>query len=150
MKAAEKEVIWMFLKYIFLLFIGSCCGAAIAAGVFAFSVCIGVIARFIGKSHTSEHIYLYEHMVLLGGLYGNLMSLFDVPMVGGIFGISVFGIFSGIFIGCLSISIAEILDVFPILFRRIQIKVGLPLIFFSFGIGKMAGSLLYFYKGLKG
>lgn len=56
----------------------------------------------------------------------------------------VIGIFAGIFVGCLAIALAEVLDGIPIFARRIKLKMGLDIAIFSVAIGKLTGSLIYF------
>jgi stage V sporulation protein AB len=53
-----------------------------------------------------------------------------------------------VFVGCISIALAEILDTFPIFTRRLKLKEnsGLKLLI-SMAIGKTIGALLYFYFG---
>ena len=83
-------------------------------------------------------------MVLLGGTFGNVVSLFTPGIPGGIWVIIVFGLSAGIFTGCLAVALAEILNTFPIMFRRFGIKDGLSWIMLFMALGKMAGAL-YFY-----
>ena len=49
-----------------------------AAGVYAFLVVIGVYPRLIGKTATASKgkIFLYETIIALGGLFGNVVDLF--------------------------------------------------------------------------
>ena len=49
----------------------------------------------------------------------------------------------GMFIGALIIALAEVLDVLPILNRRIKIRKGITLIVFALALGKLVGSLFY-------
>ena len=133
----------MWMKQLFLGFIGLASGLAISAGVFSF-ISIGVVPRIIGKSRTALDIIAYENMVLLGGTFGNVVSLFTPGIPGGIWVIIVFGLSAGIFTGCLAVALAEILNTFPIMFRRFGIKDGLSWIMLFMALGKMAGAL-YFY-----
>ena len=55
------------------------------------------------------------------------------------------GLFAGIFVGCLALAIAEMLDSIPILTRRIGFRHGLGLMVLSIAMGKAVGSLLYFW-----
>ena len=55
------------------------------------------------------------------------------------------GLFAGIFVGCLALAIAEMLDSIPILTRRIGFRHGLGLMVISIAMGKAVGSLLYFW-----
>ena len=134
----------MWLKQVFLGFIGLASGAAISAGVFSFIISIGVVPRIIGKSRTAFDIMAYENAVLLGGTAGNLMALFSIQVPLGITAVIAFGLSAGIFTGCLSVALAEILNTFPIMFRRLGIKEGLSGILFFMALGKAAGAL-YFY-----
>lgn len=137
----------MILKQILLGLIGLSSGIAVAGGVFALVLSIGVVNRLAGKTHTAKHILIYEDSILLGALAGNLVFLFHFPVPIGIFGELLFGIFSGMFVGCLAIALAEVLQVFPVLMRRIHIYKGLGLIIITTALGKTLGSLLQFWMG---
>lgn len=75
---------------------------------------------------------LYEDMVIWGTVVGCIVSIFEryfhigtrlfrmgvpfsVVQVGGNFVTGIIGLFSGMFIGCLALAIAEMLDSIPIL-----------------------------------
>lgn len=53
-------------------------------------------------------------------------------------------IISGMFIGCLALAIAEMLDSIPIFARRISFRHGLGWAILGMAAGKLCGSLLYF------
>ena len=61
---------------------------------------------------------------------------------------ALFGIFAGMFIGCLALAIAEMLDSIPIFTRRISFRHGIGLVILSMAVGKLCGSLLYFWTEL--
>ena len=63
--------------------------------------------------------------------------------------LSVFGLFSGMFIGCLALAIAEMLDSIPIFSRRISFRHGLGVAITCMAIGKLMGSLFYFMSDLR-
>ena len=67
------------------------------------------------------------------------MSLVSVVFPG------IMGIASGIFVGCLVMSLAETLDALPTMSRRIHLSVGIQYIIEALAIGKLVGSLVYFY-----
>lgn len=139
-------------------------GLVSAAGVFTVFVAIGLIPRFAGRTHTADHVILYEEMVIAGTVFGGILSLFqeqirigcllqkafvDNIRVAEMFGnicLGVFGLGAGMFIGCLALAIAEILDSIPILTRRIGFRHGIGLAVLSIAAGKLIGSLLYFGK----
>ena len=62
--------------------------------------------------------------------------------------LSIFGVFAGIFIGCLAFAIAEMLNSIPIFARRIGFRHGLSVAVTAAAFGKLLGSLFYFAKGI--
>ena len=62
----------------------------------------------------------------------------------GIWAVVLFGLSAGVFTGCLAVALAEILNTFPIMFRRFGRKAGLGYIMLSMALGKALGAL-YFY-----
>lgn len=134
----------MWIKEVFLGFIGLASGTAVSAGVFSFIITVGVVPRIIGKSRTATDVIIYENAVILGGVVGNIFALFHLQMHLGIWLIILFGLSAGVFVGCLSVALAEILNTFPIMFRRLGVKEGLSFVMFSMALGKMLGAL-YFY-----
>ncbi|MFP3155894.1 stage V sporulation protein AB [Lachnospiraceae bacterium ZAX-1] len=134
----------MWIKELALIFIGITSGLAISAGVFAFLITMGVVPRMVGKSNTASQVFAYENSIFFGGIFGNIMSIFPVSLPIGISLIVLFGLSAGIFTGCLAVALAEILNAFPIMFRRLKIKMGLKWILYFMAFGKTLGSL-YFY-----
>ncbi len=114
-----------------------------AGGVFTVLLAVGLIPRFAGKTHTGKKVLIYENMVILGTMAGNILSVFNwnsqfEELVTGQFGIPqqiwgvfaqlllvCFGVFAGIFVGSLAMAIAEMLDSIPIFARRIGFRHGL-------------------------
>lgn len=60
----------------------------------------------------------------------------------------VYGLSAGIFVGCIAVALAEILNTFPIMFRRIGLKTGLPWVMLFMALGKSAGAFYYFMKNI--
>ena len=139
----------MFLKEVFLVFIGLSAGGIIAAGVFAFLAIIGVFPRLIGITHTKKHILLYESFIILGGTLGNIWDIYEIPIgFGGNPVLGIYGLSAGIFVGILVMSLAETLKALPVMSRRIHLAVGLQYLILSIGLGKLIGSLIYFTGNL--
>lgn len=139
----------MLIRHVFMGFLGLAAGLTVAAGTFAFLIVIGVIPRMIGKCNRAAETMHFENAVILGGIFGNVISVFDqikLPL-GPIF-LCVFGTSAGIFVGCIAVALAEILDTFPITFRRMHLKEGLSWAMLFMALGKCAGSLFYFWRGL--
>ncbi len=137
----------MWIDHIFLGFLGLAAGLAVSAGTFAFLVAIGVIPRMIGKCNRAAETIHFENAVIWGGALGNVASLFPLRIPLGSPLLCLYGLASGIFVGCNAVALAEILNTFPILFRRAKIKEGLSWAMLFMALGKCAGSLFFFFKG---
>lgn len=155
-----------FFKLFFLAVAGAAYGILSAAGVFTVFVAVGLVPRFAGRTHTAGKILLYEEMVIFGTLAGSFLSVFSrCSQFGawwqqhfpgqeralfwtGSFIQLIFGLFSGMFVGCLALAIAEMLDSIPIFTRRISFRHGIGLAVVSMAAGKLCGSLLYFWREL--
>ena len=150
----------------FLVFVGGSFGLLSAAGVFTVFSTVGLVPRFAGKTHSAKEIFLYENMIVLGTIIGCLMSIWPdtwnrslerVEQITGnpafwlyfhYFCLIVIGLFSGMFVGCFALSIAEMLDSIPIFTRRISFRKGIGLAICSVAAGKLFGSLFYFWESL--
>ena len=58
----------------------------------------------------------------------------------------VIGLFGGIFIGSWIIALTEVLDIIPIMARRIGMKKGFAAIIIATALGKMIFSLVFYYN----
>ena len=100
----------MWIKHLFLGFIGLASGVGVAAGTFAFIIVIGVVPRMIAKCNRAENTILFENMIVLGGIFGTIMSVFtDIGLPVGHWLLYVYGFCAGIFVGCIAVALAEIL-----------------------------------------
>ena len=133
----------MWLENSILAVIGLSAGVIVAGGLFSFIIGLGVISDFADRTHTGEHILLYENSVAMGGILGNIWWLYKTPIPGGGGFLAVFGLLSGIFVGCWAMALAEMLDIFPIFVRRFKVVRYVPYMIISIAIGKGIGELLF-------
>lgn len=125
--------------------IGLSAGSIVAGGLFGFIVSLGVVSDFADRTGTANRIGLYEDAVTLGGIAGNLVLLYEIPLTAISPLLGIFGIFSGIFVGCWALALAEVLNVFPIFLRRINVTKGIGFIILGIAIGKVLGASAYFF-----
>jgi stage V sporulation protein AB len=138
---------------IFLAVFGLCGGGLVAAGLFAFINILGLIPRLAARTHTASQIRRYENWIVGGAVFGNLVNLHQVEFyrylpevdqwVPLLFSV-IMGTFSGIFVGCLVMSLAETLEALPTMNRRIHLSVGIQYVIEALAVGKLVGSLVYF------
>ncbi|MCI9023945.1 MAG: stage V sporulation protein AB [Dorea sp.] len=136
----------MWAVQILMAVIGLSAGMVVAGGLFSFISGLGVISDFADRTHTGEYIMLYEDSVALGGILGNLFFIYQIEIPYGAWIVPVFGLFGGIFVGCWSMALAEILDVFPIFVRRVKLLRGIQYVILGVALGKGLGALLFFFN----
>ncbi len=138
----------MWTKHVFLAFIGLACGLSVASGSFAIAVKLGIIPEMATKSGTAKRIITYENATILGGITGNVLSVFSqIRIPAGHIVLALFGLSAGIFIGCMAVALAEIINAYPIMYRRLKLKMGLEWMLAVIAVGKMCGCLFYFMRG---
>ncbi|MRG86467.1 stage V sporulation protein AB [Salinibacillus xinjiangensis] len=122
-------------------FIGLASGLAVGAGFVAFLTVLGIIPRLVQLSKSHRYIPKYETSVISGSLFGTLLSfssiVFHVPIIIEM----VWGLFHGIFIGMLAAALTEVLNVFPILAKRIGMDGQILVFLMAIVLGKIFGSL---------
>lgn len=126
-------------------------GSAVSAGTFAFIIVIGIMPRILRRSKMTDVLFL-ENVIIAGVIAGTLLSLWDkklftFPYLVGHLIVVVYGVCTGMFVGCMSVALAEILHTFPIIFRRTKLKIGLSAVVYAMAAGKLLGSLFYFVMG---
>ena len=137
----------MLVRQILMALIGLSAGSIVAGGLFGFVVSLGIVSDFADRTGTADRIGLYEDAVAVGGILGNLVLLYDIPLTAISPLMGVFGIFSGVFVGCWALALAEVLNVFPIFLRRINVTKGIGFVILGIAIGKVLGASAYFFFG---
>lgn len=137
------------IKILILITIGISAGVEIGTGLSAVFASLGLITRYAYRTSTTSRIRLYENQILFGASFANLGFLYLKKVnISQMFAVSILfflGIFFGIFVGCLAMAIAEILDAFTIMLRQIKIEKGEGFVVSSVAIGKLVGNLMYFF-----
>ena len=134
----------MIFKALFLIMLGFGSGAVISGAVFAFISVIGVVPRLAQKTGTKKYIRLYEEAIIFGGILGCVQGFFSFPIPLPGFFVVILGFCTGVFYGCLAVSLAEVLHVIPILTRRTKLGKGMFFFILAIALGKLSGSILYY------
>ena len=141
----------MVWKIILLWIIGISSGIMVSAGVFTVLFVVGLVPRFAGRTDTARCELFYEECLIFGAVLADVLSVF--PIKGSLGScpdilltvlLIFIGMFAGIFFGCLSFALAEVLDGIPIFARRVKLKMGVSIAVLAVALGKIAGSLVYF------
>ncbi len=136
----------MWIRHLLMIIIGLSAGLIVAGGMFTALFTVGLLPRFAGKTRTSTHVKIYENAVILGSIWWNLVSVYEISLPFGGLLTGLFGFFAGIFVGCLALAIAEMLNGIPIFARRINFRRGLGIVVFFLAVGKAVGNTIYFWN----
>ncbi|TDL34687.1 stage V sporulation protein AB [Jeotgalibacillus sp. S-D1] len=124
-------------------FIGLASGLAVGGGFVAFLSVLGIVPRLMQIVKNKNRLRALETAVILGTLTGVAGSLFDAKTAYGFFLVPYVGLLAGAFIGMLAAALTEVLDVIPLVTRRLGFTEKLQSIMFAIVLGKVAGSLFY-------
>lgn len=134
------------VKIVLTVMLSFSSGVVISGAVFAFIAIIGVVPNIAHKTNTQKYIRLYEEVIIFAGIFATLTSFIDFYFPINSILIMFYGFSMGVFFGVLASSLAEVLDVIPVISRRFGINRGVYWFMFAIGIGKLMGSLIYFYE----
>lgn len=139
----------MTIKVLLIIFLGLGSGLAVGGGFVAFLAVLGIIPRLTQLTKTMKFIRFYEWGVVLGAVFGSwftlnahIFHLWDLVVLP-------VGLASGIFVGMLAAALTEVLNVFPILAKRIGIENKIVILVMAIVFGKIVGSLfqwIYYVK----
>ncbi|MCT8138802.1 stage V sporulation protein AB [Anaerobacillus sp. CMMVII] len=133
----------MIVNYFVVMVIGLSGGLAVGSGLVAFLTVLGIVPRLTQLTKTKNYIKLYEWGVILGAITGSWFSLseprFNLPS----YTLIVIGLFAGIFVGMLAAALTEVLNVFPILAKRVGVAEKIIYLLMAIVLGKIFGSLFH-------
>ncbi|RAK22246.1 stage V sporulation protein AB [Anoxybacillus vitaminiphilus] len=133
----------MTIDVILTIMIGLAGGLAVGSGFVAFIVVLGVIPRLTQLTKTMKWIHAYEWAVVSGALTGGWISLRDTVLSLSKYLLIPLGLFSGVFIGMLAAALTEVLNVWPILAKRIGVAEKIVILLMAIAFGKVFGSLFH-------
>ncbi|MGP1908305.1 stage V sporulation protein AB [Metabacillus sp. JX24] len=133
----------MIINLLITMLIGLAGGLAVGSGFVAFLAVLGIIPRLTQLTKTVDMIQSYEWAIVAGAITGGWVSLRDSKLFLPEFFLLPVGLINGIFIGMLAAALTEVLNVFPILAKRIGIADKIVILLMAIVFGKVAGSLFH-------
>jgi stage V sporulation protein AB len=124
-------------------FIGFAEGLAVGSGFVAFLTVLGIIPRLTQLTKTMKMIQFYEWAVVSGVIIWGTLSLNNYSLYLSPLVLIPLGLASGIFFGMLAAALTEVLNVFPILAKRIGIDGQIIILIMAIVLGKIAGSIFH-------
>jgi stage V sporulation protein AB len=139
----------MIINILLAMVMGFAGGLAVGSGFVAFLTVLGIIPRLTQLSKTMKMIHWYEWAVVFGALSGAIVSLEDVALFLPPVLLAPIGVAVGVFFGMLAAALTEVLNVLPILAKRVGVDGKITILIMAIVLGKILGSLfhwIYFVK----
>ena len=129
------------MKLLLVIFIGLAGGFSVGAGYVAFLTVLGIIPRLTQLSKTMKLVHSYEWAVVLGAIVGTVAILQEPHLHFPSFILIGLGLAGGIFVGMMAAALTEVLNVWPILAKRIGFEDKIVILMMALALGKVFGSL---------
>ncbi|MFC5612738.1 stage V sporulation protein AB [Metabacillus niabensis] len=133
----------MIVNAILLIIIGLSGGLVVGSGYVAFLAVLGIIPRLTQLTKTYHFIQAYEMAIILGTVVVGWISLRNTVFSLSELWLIPIGLFSGVFIGMLAAALTEVLNVFPILAKRVGLGDKILILLMAIVLGKIVGSLFH-------
>ncbi len=126
-----------------VIIVGLAGGLAVGSGFVAFLTVLGIVPRLTQLTKTKNYIKGYEFGLVLGATAGTWLSLSQPTLSLPNLLLIVIGLFGGIFFGSLAAALTEVLNVFPILAKRVGVHDHIKYLLMAIVLGKITGSLFH-------
>lgn len=124
-----------------LAIIGLANGLIVGSGLVAFITVLDIVPRLHQIVRMSDRIAVSEYTITAGAVFWTCADFFDWHLAGpGVLQV-VIGLFAGCFVGMLAAALTEVLNVLPILTKRLRLQEWLLYILMAMVLGKVLGSL---------
>jgi stage V sporulation protein AB len=133
----------MGIKVVLVMFVGLGGGIAVGSGLVAFLTVLGIVPRLMQLSKTYSFIRSYEISIILGAVIGGWMNLRNASLSMSPIILAPIGMLAGIFVGMLAAALTEVLNVLPILAKRVGFGEKIIIILMAIVFGKISGSLFH-------
>ncbi|WP_257347818.1 stage V sporulation protein AB [Pseudalkalibacillus decolorationis] len=133
----------MTIKILIIFFIGIGGGLAVGAGFVAILTVFGIIPRLMQISKTYNYLRGYEIGIISGVVFASWYGLRDMTIHSSPLLLIPIGIACGTFVGMLAAALTEVLNVLPILMKRVGFKEQLLILLMAILFGKLIGSLFH-------
>ncbi|AZS18223.1 stage V sporulation protein AB [Paenibacillus motobuensis] len=127
------------------MFLGFAGGIAVGAGVIALFIVLDMIPRLAQITRTFDKVHWYEGAMVSGSFIGTIADFWNWKIAGPWLFSGVVGLFNGIFIGMLAAALTEVLNVLPIIAKRLHMQRYLFGLLLAMVFGKVAGSLFEWF-----
>ncbi|WP_309862006.1 stage V sporulation protein AB [Desmospora profundinema] len=125
-----------------LVLVGLAGGLAVGSGLVAFLTVLDIIPRLTVLTRSVRWIHWYEGALIAGAVFATWVDFRDwhaIPLMMTV--MPLIGLLAGSFVGLLAAGLTEVLNVLPILAKRLGMKNRLAWLLTAMILGKIVGSL---------
>lgn len=133
----------MIFKDIFVIMIGLAGGLAVGSGMVAFITVLDIIPRLVQMIRGYRYIKWIQRAIIIGAVSFTWVDFRGLILHMPAFVLTVIGVFSGLFVGMLAAALTEVLNVLPILAKRLNMANTILFLLMAMVFGKVAGSLFH-------
>ncbi len=130
-------------QFIIIIMIGLAGGLAVGSGMVAFITVLDIIPRLSQLIKGYQYITWFQRALMIGAVsftwFDFRGTVFHLPS----FLTVIIGSFAGIFVGMLAGALTEVLNVLPILAKRLNMAHVIIILLMAMVFGKIAGSLFH-------
>lgn len=131
------------LKKFFLIVLSVSGGIVVGNAAAAFITLLGIIPRLAQISDTDKHVVLYQRMFTLGMFLFSLIFSLNISFKLSKYISVFFGLFFGTFVGLFASALAEVLNVIPVVARKLDLRDYVTYLILAIVMGKVVGSLAH-------
>ncbi|MCR2042964.1 stage V sporulation protein AB [Anaerosalibacter massiliensis] len=125
-----------------LMFIGVSGGIVVGNAAGAFISLLGIVPRLAQISDTDSRVPLYQWILIISATMFSFIFFSEFSFKFSKYLLIILGLFFGTFVGLFASALAEVLNVIPVLSRKMEIIYYTPLLIISIVLGKVSASLL--------
>src|SRR5699024_10542772 len=131
----------MIIYYSVELLIGLSSCISVGAVFVAFFTILGLIPRLLHLASITHKAKSFGICATLGAWIGTFITFSQFTIYASRFMLVIWGSLHGIFIGMLAAALAEVLNVFPIISKRLHVQKHIQSFMMALVFGKIIGSL---------
>ena len=130
------------LSNLFVAVLGIAGGLAVGSGLVALLIVFDLIPRLAQLAFAYKLSIWFETAIICGSLYWTFTDFMDWRLsLPAAWFTSVAGLFDGLFVGMFAAALTEVMNVLPILAKRMQLSRYMVALVMAMVTGKTAGSL---------
>lgn len=124
-----------------LVVIGLAGGLAVGSGLVAFITVLDIVPRLTLLTRTLGHVRHYQYAIVAGAVGATWIDFRSIAFPFPLWLTIVVGLLAGSFVGLLAGALTEVLNVLPILAKRLHMGSYLLYLLMAMVLGKVIGSL---------